>query len=233
MEIEEKPAKGNFLYWIIPIALFVIFILSVYETSAFQNCAFKVKSWVTFNHSKSQEGEQKLESKSKKEINSIENKLEQLMPPKPYIVVNTTTNRFSLRNSNGDTIRTGTCSTGKDNILMKEIPNSPGKFKKWVFKTPKGLFTILNKRTSPVWTKPDWAFIEEGLPVPSAHASERFDANTMGDYALGLGNGYFIHGTLYQRFLGLPVTHGCVRIGDADLEVIYNTLSVGSKVFIF
>jgi L,D-transpeptidase ErfK/SrfK len=235
MEIEEKPAgRSGFVYWIIPIALFIIFIMSVYDTSAFQNCVFKVKSWVTFNHSAdSQDKIDKLESKSKNEINMIENKLEKFLPPKPYIVVNTTTNRFSLRNNNGDTIRTGACSTGKDNILLKEIPNSPGKFKKWVFKTPKGLFTILNKRTSPVWTKPDWAFIEEGLPVPSARSSERFDTNTMGDYALGLGDGYFIHGTLYQRFLGLPVTHGCVRIGDADLEVIYNTLSVGSKVFIF
>lgn len=235
MEIEEKPvARSGFVYWIIPIVLFIIFLMSVYDTSAFQNCVFKVKSLVTFNHSAdSQDKIDKLESKSRNEINMMENKLEKFLPPKPYIVVNTTTNRFSLRNSNGDTIRTGACSTGKDNILLKEIPNSPGKFKKWVFKTPKGLFTILNKRTSPVWTKPDWAFIEEGLSVPSARSSERFDANTMGDYALGLGDGYFLHGTLYQRYLGLPVTHGCVRIGDADLEVIYNTLSVGSKVFIF
>jgi lipoprotein-anchoring transpeptidase ErfK/SrfK len=229
MEIEEKTAKRNGIYWIIPIVLFIIFIMMVYDTSAFQNYAFKVKSWMTFNQftSKSSEGNEKLELKSKNEINSIEDKLEKLMPPKPYIVVNTTTNRFSLRNSNGDTIRTGACSTGKDEILI--IPNK----KPIIFKTPKGIMTILNKRTSPVWTKPDWAFIEEGLPIPSARSSERIDNSTMGDYALGLGNGYYIHGTLYQRFLGLPVTHGCVRIGDADLEVIYNTLSVGSKVYIF
>jgi len=42
-----------------------------------------------------------------------------------------------------------------------------------------------------------------------------------------------LHGTLYQRFLGLPVTHGCVRLGDKDLDVIYHTLSKGSKVFIY
>lgn len=229
MEIEEKPVKGYGMYWIIPVVLFIIFIMMVYDTPAFQDCAFKVKSLVTSIKisGKSADGVEKLESKCRNDINSMEDRLEKLLPPKPYIVVNTTTNRFSLRNGNGDTIRTGACSTGKDEILI--VPNK----KPIIFKTPKGLMTILNKRTSPVWTKPDWAFIEEGLPVPSARSSERFDANTMGDYALGLGNGYFIHGTLYQRFLGLPVTHGCVRIGDADLEVIYNTLSVGSKVFIF
>jgi L,D-transpeptidase ErfK/SrfK len=148
------------------------------------------------------------------------------MPSKPYIVINTTENRFYLRKANGDTIRTGLCSTGKDNIMIQGN-------KRWVFKTPRGMFTILNKRRSPVWTKPDWAFIEEGLPVPSARSSERIDPYTLGDYALGLGDGYYIHGTLYQRRIGVPETHGCVRIGDVDLEVIYNTLSVGSKVFIY
>jgi len=185
MEIEEKKAKRNGIYWIIPILLFIIFIMMVYDTSAFQDYAFKVKSWVTSNPftSKSLEGNEKLESKTKNDINSIEDKLEKLMPPKPYIVVNTTTNRFSLRSSNGDTIRTGACSTGKDEILI--VPNK----KPIIFKTPKGIMTILNKRTSPVWTKPDWAFIEEGLPIPSARSSERIDNSTMGDYALGLGNG--------------------------------------------
>ena len=230
MEIEENNVdRGGYLYWIIPIALIILFIMMVYDTSGFQNYAYKIKSWVTndrITNVKTLDGIERLELKSHNNIDMAESKLEKLMPPKPYIVINTTDNRFSLRKTNGDTIRTGFCSTGKDNILIKGN-------KKWIFKTPKGSFTVLNKRTSPVWTKPDWAFIEEGLPVPSARSSERYDPDTMGDYALGLGNGYFIHGTLYQRFIGLPVTHGCVRIGDKDLEVIYNTLSVGSKVFIY
>jgi lipoprotein-anchoring transpeptidase ErfK/SrfK len=236
MEFEEKierkekdiNRKVN-IYWIIPALLFIFFVMMVYSTSGFQNGVYKVKSWVSNDKTttvKTLNGIERLELRSQNNITDAENKLDKLLPAKPYIVINTTDNRFSLRKANGDTIRTGFCSTGKDNILIKGD-------KKWVFKTPKGLFTVQNKRTSPVWTKPDWAFIEEGLPVPSARSSERYDPNTMGDYALGLGDGYFIHGTLYQRFIGLPVTHGCVRIGDKDLEVIYNTLSVGSKVFIY
>mgnify|MGYP001495065161 CR=1 FL=1 len=230
MESEEKYKKRiSIVYWIIPVVLFLLFVLIIFDTTGIQNGAFKVKSWFTvtrISSGNSVEAIQMLEVKSQRNIISLKNKLAKDAPTKPYIVVNTTDNRFSLRMPNGDTIRTGSCSTGKDNILIKGN-------KKWVFKTPKGLFTILNKKTSPVWTKPDWAFIEEGLPVPSANAEERFDKSTMGDYALGLGHGYFLHGTLYQRFLGLPVTHGCVRLGDKDLEVIYNTLSVGSKVFIY
>jgi len=230
MEIEEKDSRRfGFLYWIIPVSLFVVFILMIYYTSGFQNYAYKVKAWITndrITSVKTLEGIERLELKSLNNIKAAQNKLEKLMPSKPYIVINTTDNRFSLRKADGDTIRTGFCSTGKDNVLIKGD-------KRWIFKTPKGSFTVINKRTSPVWTKPDWAFIEEGLPVPSTRSSERYDPNTMGDYALGFGNGYFIHGTLYQRFIGLPVTHGCVRIGDKDLEVIYSTLSVGSKIFIY
>jgi len=230
MEVEEKnDTKSGYLYWIIPVVLVGIFIMMVYDTSGFQNYAYKVKSFVTrqrANSVKTSDGIEKLELKTQNSIASVESKLEKFLPQKPYIVINTTDNRFSLRKANGDTIRTGFCSTGKDNILIKGD-------KKWVFKTPKGLFTVLNKRTSPVWIKPNWAFVEEGKAIPPANSSERYDPNTMGDYALGLGDGYFIHGTLYQRFIGLPVTHGCVRIGDKDLEVIYNTLNIGSKVFIY
>jgi L,D-transpeptidase YbiS len=55
----------------------------------------------------------------------------------------------------------------------------------------------------------------------------------MGDYALGIGNGYFLHGTLYTRLLGRNVTHGCVRIGDADLEYLYKNVPLGTKVYLF
>jgi L,D-transpeptidase YbiS len=93
--------------------------------------------------------------------------------------------------------------------------------------------TIRSKTTNPVWKKPDWAFVEEGLPIPSANHASRFDYATLGDYALNLGEGYLIHGTLYQRLLGMPVTHGCVRLGDSDLEFVYNNLRQGAKVYIY
>jgi lipoprotein-anchoring transpeptidase ErfK/SrfK len=121
----------------------------------------------------------------------------------------------------------GVCSTGSYISLEGEGD------KKWVFKTPKGDFKVRGKITDPVWRKPDWAFVEEGLPIPPAGHPSRYERGVLGDYALAIGNGYLIHGTLYQRFLGLPVTHGCIRMNDADLKVVYNTLPVGAKVFIY
>jgi L,D-transpeptidase ErfK/SrfK len=230
MDTEEKTeGRVGCLYWIIPLLLMVLFWVPVYYTSEIQDVFYKVNTLVTKIIIKPDTtGNETLIPimSSRDKLHSLEEKFQQLRPSKPYIVINTTDNRFSLRNAGGDTIRTGLCSTGKDNILIKGD-------KRWVFKTPRGMFTIINKRRSPVWTKPDWAFIEEGLPVPSTRSSKRIDPYTLGDYALGLGDGYYIHGTLYQRRIGVPETHGCVRIGDADLEVIYKTLSVGSKVYIY
>jgi len=60
-----------------------------------------------------------------------------------------------------------------------------------------------------------------------------YEYGVLGDYALSLGQGYLLHGTLYKRFLGLPVTHGCIRLNDEDLEVIYKNLDYGSKVYIY
>jgi lipoprotein-anchoring transpeptidase ErfK/SrfK len=143
-----------------------------------------------------------------------------------YVVINTTENKFALY-TNKKLIREGFCSSGSYTMLQ-----TSGN-KKWIFKTPKGKYWIHGKTTNPVWKRPDWSFVEEGSPIPSENADARFEYGVLGDYALALGDGYMIHGTIYKRFLGMPVTHGCVRLNDDDLKVIYNTLNIGSKVYIY
>ena len=161
-----------------------------------------------------------------KKNEGLEKSLKKLTPATAYMIINTTENRFSLYN-HGEITREGFCSTGSLIKLQTDTQQQ------WIFKTPKGRFSIQGKITSPVWIKPDWVFVEEGLPIPPANHHSRYEAGVLGDYALSLGKGYLIHGTLYQRLLGMPVTHGCVRLGDDDLKVVYETLSVGSKVYIF
>ncbi len=147
-------------------------------------------------------------------------------PKNGYLVVNSAKNEFSLY-KNGELIKRDRCSTGSYVKLKK------GDQQHWIFKTPKGEFRIRNKTVNPVWKKPDWAFVEAGLPVPSANHPSRFEYNVLGDYSLAIGDGYLIHGTLYQRFLGLPVTHGCIRLNDENLELVYKFLPIGAKVYIF
>jgi lipoprotein-anchoring transpeptidase ErfK/SrfK len=162
-----------------------------------------------------------------KEIAALEKKIDKLTSQGPYLIVNTTENEFYLYDGKA-LIRQGRCSTGKNTRLIDEKRK-----KEYEFKTPRGVHKVLGKQKNPVWAKPNWAFIEDGLPIPPAGDESRFDAYTLGDYKLDIGDGYMVHGTLWKRRMGLPVTHGCVRLLDEDLEVVYNTLPVGSKVIIY
>jgi hypothetical protein len=161
-----------------------------------------------------------------KKLDQLNKKAQRLTPGNAFLIINTTNNTFELYKNN-ELIRQGRCSTGS--FISLEVDST----KSYLFETPKGVMTVQNKVTNPVWTKPDWAFIEEGLPVPPQGHSSRREPNVLGDYALILGKGYMIHGTLYQRLIGSPVTHGCVRLLDDDLEAVYKTLPIGSKVFIY
>ena len=169
-----------------------------------------------------------LEKQKQKTVNQIiylQQRLNAKTPGSTYLIINSSTNEFKLFSGLKE-IRRGICSTGS--YVQLETDNQ-----KWLFKTPKGVLRVQGKTENPVWIKPDWAFIEEGLPVPPKGHYSRYEYGTLGDYALSLGNGYLIHGTLYKRFLGMPVTHGCVRMNDEDLEKIYQTLRIGSKVYIY
>ncbi len=165
--------------------------------------------------------------KLRKRNDQLRSGLGKLMPNGPYIVINTTLNRLMLRQNN-EVMVDAVCSTGSNTQLIE--PN--GK-RSWFFSTPKGVFSVKNKMIAPVWVKPDWAFIEEGEPVPGPQAEARFEEGFLGRYGLYFGNGYLIHGTLFQRFLGQSVTHGCVRLGDADLEKVYENSKVGTKIYIY
>jgi lipoprotein-anchoring transpeptidase ErfK/SrfK len=147
-------------------------------------------------------------------------------PRAVYIAVDTVANRLYLRRGS-EVLREAVCSTGTGGVL-----EDPATGRRWVFETPRGPHRVLRKIKSPVWNKPDWAFIEDGVPIPKRQA-DRVDTYSLGDYALDLGDGYLIHGTLYQRLLGSSVTHGCVRLGDADLEAVYQAAAVGTRVYIY
>ena len=165
-------------------------------------------------------------SQVNRDLQRLSRKYNSFTSGQSYLVINTTDNLFHLYR-NKKQVREGFCSSGSYKMLQTAEGRS------WTFKTPKGKFMIQGKTVNPVWTRPDWAFVEEGLPIPSKNHSSRYEYGVLGDYALSLGDGYLIHGTIYKRFIGMPVTHGCVRLGDEDLEEIFRTLSVGSKVYIF
>ncbi len=105
--------------------------------------------------------------------------------------------------------------------------------RKWQFVTPKGVLKVLRKIKDPIWYKPDWAFIEEKKPIPPKNSPLRRVKGMLGDYALDLGAGIFLHGTPYEHLLGQPVTHGCIRLDKEGIKMLYDSLKLGAKVYIY
>jgi L,D-transpeptidase YbiS len=156
----------------------------------------------------------------------LQSALRRLVPRGPWIVIDQTHNRFRLMRGD-ETVLEAPCSAGSGMVLKEGA-----KGRVWVFDTPRGRFEVLSKTENPVWRKPDWAFVEEGEPIPKDPA-DRFEYGSLGEYALYFGNGYMIHGTLYERLLGRPVSHGCIRLGRDPLRVVYRTAALGTPVYIY
>lgn len=157
---------------------------------------------------------------------SMAQELRAMAPTGFYVVINTAGNRVILHN--GDKVEAEMiASCGSGNVL-----EDPKGGRRWTFDTPRGVFTVKTKVVDPVWIKPDWAFIEEGESIPKNRA-DRAEPGMMGDFAIGIGDGYYLHGTLYSRLLGRNVSHGCVRLGDADIDRLYHTLAKGDRVYIY
>ncbi|MBK7142858.1 MAG: L,D-transpeptidase [bacterium] len=163
---------------------------------------------------------------AKKELEKARKSLDKLKPKGKYIVIDTHANRIAIRTEDSILVE-ATCSTGSGSELVDSLTG-----RKWIFNTPLGVFKVKNKLTEPWWRKPDWAFIEENEAIPK-NEGDRLDPNVMGEYALGFGDGFFIHGTIYQRLLGINVTHGCVRVGSDDLKKIYDQTPIGTPIYIF
>jgi len=184
----------------------------------------RASSWYAAGLEPSDEG--KSAAKIASENESLKKKLDGLRQRGYAIHIDSAENKLYLK-KDGKILRDAVVSCGSGSIL-----EDPSGKRSWIFDTPRGEFFVRYKLEDPDWVKPDWAFIEEGK-VPPKNQADRVESGTLGDYALGFGDGYFIHGTLYTRLLGRNVTHGCVRVGDKDLEFIYQTAPVGTKIYIY
>jgi L,D-transpeptidase YbiS len=157
----------------------------------------------------------------------LQARVSQARPRGRYIVVDQTNNKLYLRDR-GKVLLEAPCSAGSGFVLRESGDGG----REWIFDTPRGRFEVLSRIKDPIWRKPDWAFVEEGQPIP-ARVEERLEPGTLGEYALYFGNGFMIHGTLYERLLGRSVTHGCIRLGRDDLRELWASAPIGTPIYIF
>jgi len=126
----------------------------------------------------------------------------------------------------GQLLADGPAATGKESVLEHGDDV-------WVFHTPRGHLKVLRKVTDPVWTKPDWAFLEAGEAIPPPDSPKRQEKGVMGKYALSLGDGIYLHGTNDPHSLGRNASHGCIRLPAKLIAKMYQVAKVGTDVYLF
>jgi len=69
--------------------------------------------------------------------------------------------------------------------------------------------------------------------IPPFGTRQRQIPEILGTHKLELGDGYLIHGTNQETSIGDAVSHGCVRMYNADVAHLYAQVPVGTPVYIF
>jgi L,D-transpeptidase ErfK/SrfK len=116
--------------------------------------------------------------------------------------------------------------------VVVTYPISVGKMD---WNTPLGLTRIVDKRVKPTWTPPESVHrerAEDGRP-PLPRTVPPGPENPLGDYAMRLaipGGAYLIHGTNMPIAVGMPVTHGCIRMFPEDIEEFFKMVPVNTRV---
>ncbi len=96
-----------------------------------------------------------------------------------------------------------------------------------VYPTPLGRFHIVVKWRNPWWYPPNSRWAKGLKPVPPG------PNNPLGTRWMGLSvPGVGIHGTPNGGSIGYSVSHGCIRMYIPDAEWLFNTVDIGSQVFI-
>jgi hypothetical protein len=71
---------------------------------------------------------------------------------------------------------------------------------------------------------------EGTLYIPPLGTRQRVVTGELGRYRLDLGDGYLLHGTPHPESIGQPSSHGCIRVGDDDIEWLYTHIPLGTPV---
>jgi L,D-transpeptidase ErfK/SrfK len=115
-----------------------------------------------------------------------------------------------------------------------QVITYPVSIGKMDWRTPLGVTHVIQKQKDPSWYPPESVRKEhaaDGDPLPAMVPPG--PQNPLGAYAMRLaaGNGtYLIHGTNNPRAVGLPVTHGCIRMYPDDVAALFPLIPVGTPV---
>ena len=129
------------------------------------------------------------------------------IPGDPFIVINKKTNQLVFFVDNQERYQY-TIASGKNDE-----------------DTPEGLFTIITKFKDPEYSRKRIPGKDERNPLGSRWMG--FDARETN------GRIYGIHGTNQEESIGKKVSGGCIRMKKIDVEALYESVPLGTKVYIY
>lgn len=94
---------------------------------------------------------------------------------------------------------------------------------------PSGILKVIAKEESPYFYLPDFYYELIGKNPPTL-PEERFIRNAFGNYVLYLGENLLIHGLFHPDLPNDLVSHNGIIFQPEDLEVIYHSLKIESRV---
>lgn len=96
-----------------------------------------------------------------------------------------------------------------------------------------GVVGVERDSTFTPWPVDDEIVLDRVLYAPPIGTEYRAVHGVLGHYRLGLGGAIGLHGTNDHASIGHAVTHGCLRLTDADLEWLFSHIPIGTRVFIY
>lgn len=111
----------------------------------------------------------------------------------------------------------------KGKTVIKKYPIAIGKATN---KTPEGKFYVYLKRKNPMWSPGDGS-----KPVAGGSPKNPLGTRWIG-LSVGKGNLYGIHGNNSPYSIGRQVSKGCIRMINSDVLSLYDTIPVGTPVWI-
>lgn len=119
---------------------------------------------------------------------------------------------------------------------MRYVITYPVSIGKMDWKTPLGETHVIQKVKNPSWFPPESIrkeHLANGDPLPKVVRPG--PKNPLGAFEMRLAvspGDYLIHGTNNPLAVGMPVTHGCIRMYPEDVAALFPTVPVGTKVFL-
>jgi L,D-transpeptidase ErfK/SrfK len=108
----------------------------------------------------------------------------------------------------------------QDDQVVQDYPIAVGQAG---WETPLGDFSVIHMQENPIWRHP---ITGEWIPPG--------DANPLGTHWVGFWSDGLhqigFHGTNQEDLIGQAVSHGCIRMHNADIQALYAYVSLGTLV---